>query len=120
MRVAAKHTACGIFPANHLSNQKGRYKRNVSRDHEGIGPKNMTAQFLCSPLHSSGSTMSVQALSLPRKAPEDAVAIARDRNLKPETGSFWAVHNLAVIKAGVRSAKDGRGIDAADILKSVE
>jgi hypothetical protein len=30
------------------------------------------------------------------------------------------VYNLAVIKAGVRSAKDGRGIEAADILKSGE
>jgi predicted dehydrogenase len=39
---------------------------------------------------------------------------------KPETDGFWAARNLAVIKAGVRSAKEGRGIDVEQILKSGE
>lgn len=39
---------------------------------------------------------------------------------KPETDGYWAARNLAVIKAGVRSAKEGRAIDVADILKSGE
>mgnify|MGYP006268809065 CR=1 FL=1 len=39
---------------------------------------------------------------------------------QPETDGFWGARNLAVIKAGVRSAQEGRGIDVADILKSGE
>lgn len=39
---------------------------------------------------------------------------------KPETDGYWAARNLAVIKAGVRSAKEGRAVDVADILKSGE
>lgn len=51
---------------------------------------------------------------------DEFAACVRDRKLKPETDGFWAVHNLAVIKAGVRSAKEGRGIEVTDILKSGE
>lgn len=39
---------------------------------------------------------------------------------KPETGGVWASRNLAVIKAGVRSAQEGRAIDVAEVLKSGE
>jgi predicted dehydrogenase len=39
---------------------------------------------------------------------------------KPETDGYWASRNLAVIKAGVRSAREGRAIDVAEILKSGE
>ena len=39
---------------------------------------------------------------------------------KPETDGFWATRNLAVIKAGVRSAREGRAIDVADVIKSGE
>ena len=39
---------------------------------------------------------------------------------KPETDGFWATRNLAVIKAGVRSAREGRAIDVADVMKSGE
>ena len=38
----------------------------------------------------------------------------------PETDGFWASRNLAVIKAGVRSAKEGRVVEVAEILKSGE
>jgi predicted dehydrogenase len=38
----------------------------------------------------------------------------------PETDGFWAARNLAVIKAGVRSAREGRAIAVADILASGE
>lgn len=41
-------------------------------------------------------------------------------NTKPETDGWWAARNLAVIKAGVRSAREGRAIDVAEILKSGE
>ncbi|MEI7805990.1 MAG: Gfo/Idh/MocA family oxidoreductase [Hyphomicrobiales bacterium] len=39
---------------------------------------------------------------------------------KPETDAHWATRNLAVIKAGVRSAREGRAVDVAEILKSGE
>ena len=39
---------------------------------------------------------------------------------KPETDGVWASRNLAVIKAGVRSAREGRAIDVDEIIKSGE
>lgn len=39
---------------------------------------------------------------------------------KPETDGFWATRNLAVIKAGVRSAREGRAIEVADVMASGE
>jgi len=39
---------------------------------------------------------------------------------KPETDAWWASRNLAVIKAGVKSAREGRAVDVAEILKSGE
>ena len=39
---------------------------------------------------------------------------------KPETDGFWAARNLAVIKAGVRSAREGRAVEVDEILKSGE
>ena len=39
---------------------------------------------------------------------------------KPETDGWWAARNLAVVKAGVRSAREGRAIEVAEILKSGE
>jgi len=38
----------------------------------------------------------------------------------PETDGFWATRNLAVIKAGVRSAREGRAVDLAEVLLSGE
>ena len=38
----------------------------------------------------------------------------------PETGGAWASRNLAVIKAGLRSEKEGRPVEVAEILKSGE
>jgi predicted dehydrogenase len=37
---------------------------------------------------------------------------------KPETDGFWATRNLAVIKAGARSAREGRSVDVAEIVAS--
>jgi predicted dehydrogenase len=37
---------------------------------------------------------------------------------KPETDGFWATHNLAVIAAGVISAREGRAVDVAEMTKS--
>jgi predicted dehydrogenase len=39
---------------------------------------------------------------------------------KPETDGFWATRNLAVIRAGVRSAREGRAVDVAAVLASGE
>lgn len=39
---------------------------------------------------------------------------------KPETDGFWASRNLAVIKAGVKSAREGRVVEVSEILASGE
>ena len=39
---------------------------------------------------------------------------------KPETDGVWAARNLAVIKAGVRSAREGRAIEVAEVMASGE
>ncbi len=39
---------------------------------------------------------------------------------QPETDGYWAARNLAVIKAGVRSAREGRVVEIAEILASGE
>jgi predicted dehydrogenase len=38
----------------------------------------------------------------------------------PETDGYWAARNLAVIKAGVKSAREGRTVEVAEILASGE
>jgi predicted dehydrogenase len=38
----------------------------------------------------------------------------------PETDGFWATRNLAVVKAGVRSAREGRAVEVADVMASGE
>ena len=38
----------------------------------------------------------------------------------PETDGYWAARNLAVIKAGVRSAREGRLIEVAEVLETGE
>jgi predicted dehydrogenase len=38
----------------------------------------------------------------------------------PETDGFWAARNLAVIKAGAKSAREGRVVQVAEILASGE
>jgi predicted dehydrogenase len=39
---------------------------------------------------------------------------------RPETDGYWATRNLAVIRAGVRSAREGRAVDVADVIASGE
>jgi predicted dehydrogenase len=39
---------------------------------------------------------------------------------QPETDGFWAMRNLAVIKAGVKSAREGRVVEVSEILASGE
>jgi predicted dehydrogenase len=39
---------------------------------------------------------------------------------KPETDGWWACRNLAVIKAGVKSAGEGRAVSVSEILESGE
>jgi predicted dehydrogenase len=39
---------------------------------------------------------------------------------RPETDGYWAARNLAVIKAGTRSAREGRTVDVAEVLASGE
>jgi predicted dehydrogenase len=38
----------------------------------------------------------------------------------PETDGFWGTRNLAVIKAGVKSARENRGVEVAEIMTSGE
>ena len=54
-----------------------------------------------------------------REELEEFVHCIRNR-AKPETDGFWATRNLAVIKAGVRSAREGRAVDVSDVMKSGE
>lgn len=60
-----------------------------------------------------------QANDAIREELDEFVHCVRD-GTEPETGGFWASRNLAVIAAGVRSAREGRAIDVADVLKSGE
>jgi predicted dehydrogenase len=39
---------------------------------------------------------------------------------KPETDGYWAARNLAVIKAGVKSAREGRAVEVAEVMASGE
>lgn len=39
---------------------------------------------------------------------------------KPEADGAWATHNLAVVKAGLKSARQGRVVSVAEILASGE
>jgi predicted dehydrogenase len=39
---------------------------------------------------------------------------------KPETDGFWATRNLAVIKAGAKSAREGRVVEVAEVVTSGE
>jgi predicted dehydrogenase len=39
---------------------------------------------------------------------------------RPETDGHWAARNLAVIKAGIRSAREGRAVEVKEILESGE
>jgi predicted dehydrogenase len=39
---------------------------------------------------------------------------------QPETDGFWAARNLAVIKAGARSAREGRVVEVAEVIASGE
>ncbi|HEY7550547.1 MAG TPA: Gfo/Idh/MocA family oxidoreductase [Hyphomicrobiaceae bacterium] len=39
---------------------------------------------------------------------------------RPETDGYWAVRNLAVIKAGLKSAREGRAVEVAEVLASGE
>jgi predicted dehydrogenase len=39
---------------------------------------------------------------------------------KPETDGFWGARNLAVIRAGVRSAREGRVVEVSEVLQSGE
>ena len=54
-----------------------------------------------------------------REELDEFVACVRNGG-RPETDGYWASRNLAVIKAGVKSAREGRAIDVTDIMASGE
>jgi predicted dehydrogenase len=54
-----------------------------------------------------------------REELDEFAACIRDGK-KPETNGFWAARNLAVIKAGVKSAREGRVVDVDEMLKGGE
>jgi predicted dehydrogenase len=49
-----------------------------------------------------------------REELEEFVACIRNGG-KPETDGWWAARNLAVVMAGIRSAREGRAVDVAEI-----
>ena len=54
-----------------------------------------------------------------REELEEFARCARNGS-QPETDGFWAARNLAVIKAGAKSAREGRVVEVAEILASGE
>lgn len=54
-----------------------------------------------------------------REELEEFVACVRN-GAKPGADGAWATHNLAVIKAGIKSAREGRVVEVAEILASGE
>jgi predicted dehydrogenase len=50
-----------------------------------------------------------------REELEEFAACIRDGG-KPETDGWWATRNLAVVMAGIKSAREGRAVDVAEIL----
>src|SRR5499427_1929858 len=50
-----------------------------------------------------------------REELEEFVACVRTGD-KPETDGWWATRNLAVVMAGILSAREGRAVDVAEIL----
>jgi predicted dehydrogenase len=50
-----------------------------------------------------------------REEIEEFVACVRTGG-KPETDGWWATRNLAVVMAGILSAREGRAVDVAEIL----
>ena len=65
------------------------------------------------------SAVPTQANDTIREELEEFVHCVRT-GAKPETDGHWATRNLAVIKAGVRSAREGRAVAVADVLASGE
>ena len=61
----------------------------------------------------------VEANDTIREELEEFVACVRSGG-KPETDGWWASRNLAVIRAGVRSAREGRTIDVDAVIAGGE
>ena len=54
-----------------------------------------------------------------REELEEFAACIRDGG-KPETDGWWAARNLAVVMAGIKSAREGRAVDVAEIAAGGE
>jgi hypothetical protein len=54
-----------------------------------------------------------------REELDEFVECVRNKT-KPETDGFWATRNLAVLRAGARSAREGRAVEVSDVLASGE
>jgi predicted dehydrogenase len=57
----------------------------------------------------------VEANDTIREELEEFVACVRNGG-RPETDGWWASRNLAVITAGIRSAREGRAIDVEAVI----
>lgn len=68
---------------------------------------------------SKASPIATQANDAIREELDEFAACVRNGG-KPETDGFWASRNLAVIKAGVKSAREGRAIAVAEMMTSGE
>ena len=61
----------------------------------------------------------VEANDTIREELEEFVACVRNQS-KPETDGWWASRNLAVIRAGIRSAREGRAVDVDAVIAEGE
>jgi len=67
----------------------------------------------------SATPVTVEANDTIREELEEFAHCVRT-GAKPETDGYWAARNLAVVKAGVKSARTGRAVDVAEILATGE
>jgi predicted dehydrogenase len=63
--------------------------------------------------------VAIEANDTIREELEEFVRCVRDGG-RPETDGWWATRNLAVVRAGVKSAREGRAVEVAEIMASGE
>jgi predicted dehydrogenase len=67
----------------------------------------------------SARAVAVEANDTIREELEEFVRCVRTGS-KPETDGWWGARNLAVVRAGVKSAREGRAVEVAEIIASGE
>jgi len=88
-------------------------------EHEGGAISNLTASYASARGDKEPQAVAVEANDTIREELEEFVACVRNGN-KPETDGWWASRNLAVIGAGIRSAREGRVVDVDAVIAGAE